>query len=69
MTILVPISDARERAFFGGKAAHLAFMTGMGLRVPPGAVVVPGNLPSADGKIQIDLQIMRLHFLLRLFPG
>jgi len=39
MAILVPISDARERALLGSKAAHLAFMTGLDLRVPPGAVV------------------------------
>jgi pyruvate,water dikinase len=39
MSILVPIARASERATHGGKGAHLAFMAGLGLRVPPGAVI------------------------------
>lgn len=39
MTFLVPIPRATERALHGGKGAHLAFMAGLGLRVPPGSVV------------------------------
>ena len=43
MGILVSIAGASERAVHGGKAAHLAFMSGLGLRVPPGAVIPAGE--------------------------
>ena len=39
MTILVPIARTSDRATYGGKAAHLAFLSGLELRVPPGAVI------------------------------
>jgi pyruvate,water dikinase len=38
-SILIPIADAGSRDEFGGKSANLAFLTTLGLAVPPGRVV------------------------------
>jgi phosphohistidine swiveling domain-containing protein len=44
MTLLVPVAEANQRKAHGGKGRHLAFLTGLGMRVPDGVVVPTSEL-------------------------